>query len=163
MVDRPLGLAPRFRGWWSRLLVRLKVDGLAKQRAMGLLRQHLSPAQREQLDRDAFFDVIGGTTGKHYRVRRCYQMNVDELDANGRRVRALCFLPAGRLPIGDIMLAQKLALELFEMEALKAANKIHYGRLATALVGSPQSLEVIFVPQPTLRPPGTPRRRLPSG
>jgi hypothetical protein len=39
------------------------------------------------------------------------------------RVRTLCFMPEGRLGVGDILLAQKLALELFEDEAVKAANK----------------------------------------
>ena len=47
---------------------------------------------------------------------RGYQMNVEELDSRGRRRRLLCFLPEGRVPVGDIMLAQKIALELFESE-----------------------------------------------
>jgi hypothetical protein len=34
----------------------------------------------------------------------------------------LCFAPKGYLPIGDIMLAQKIALELFEADAIKVAN-----------------------------------------
>jgi hypothetical protein len=32
-------------------------------------------------------------------------------------VRLLCFMPRGELPVGDIMLAQKMAPELFESEA----------------------------------------------
>jgi hypothetical protein len=36
----------------------------------------------------------------------------------------LCFMPRGKLAEGDIMLAQKLALELFEADALKVAKKI---------------------------------------
>lgn len=51
-------------------------------------------------------------------------MNVEELDKNGRRVCLLCFVPGGRLVVGDVMLAQKLALELFELQALTVANKI---------------------------------------
>jgi hypothetical protein len=34
----------------------------------------------------------------------------------------LCFAPQGCLPVGDIMLAQKIALELFEADAIKTAN-----------------------------------------
>ncbi len=51
-------------------------------------------------------------------------MNVEELDRNGRRVCLLCFVPKGELALGDIMLAQKLALELFEPQALAVANII---------------------------------------
>jgi hypothetical protein len=34
----------------------------------------------------------------------------------------LCFEPQGQLPVGDVMLAQKIALELFESKALRVAN-----------------------------------------
>ena len=51
-------------------------------------------------------------------------MNVELLDSKGKAVATLCFMPRGRLADGDIMLAQKLALELFEADALKVANKI---------------------------------------
>jgi len=34
----------------------------------------------------------------------------------------LCFAPKGHLPIGNIMLARKIALELFEADAIKVAN-----------------------------------------
>ena len=34
----------------------------------------------------------------------------------------LCFEPQGQLPVGDVMLAQKVALELFESKALRVAN-----------------------------------------
>jgi hypothetical protein len=53
-------------------------------------------------------------------------MNVEELDAAGRRVGLLCFTPQGRLPLADNMLAQKIALELFELEALKVAHVFGY-------------------------------------
>jgi hypothetical protein len=43
------------------------------------------------------------------------------LDGAGRCIRALCFAPKGR---GDVVLAQKLALELFEDEAIKVAHKV---------------------------------------
>ena len=50
-------------------------------------------------------------------------MNVEQLDDTGRNVRMLCFLPVGRLPVGDVMLAQKIALELFEVDATRVAVK----------------------------------------
>jgi hypothetical protein len=67
--------------------------------------------------------VIGGDTGGRYRIRLGQQMNVERLDKYGKVVCLMCFLPEGRLPLGDIMLAQKCALELFEQEAVAVANR----------------------------------------
>ena len=92
-------------------------------RAIQLLKQNLSPAQREQFERRRYFEVVGGETGRHYRIREGCQMNVEQLDKSGRRVRILCFMPEGHLAVGDVLLAQKLALELFESETLKVAHK----------------------------------------
>ena len=50
-------------------------------------------------------------------------MNVEQLDRTGKRIGVLCFMPEGGLAVGDVMLAQKIALELFETEALQIANK----------------------------------------
>jgi hypothetical protein len=93
-------------------------DGVARQ----LLREVLSPEQRAQYDSKGFFDVTGGQTGTRYRIRTGSQMNVEELDPSGSRKRGLCFIPEGRMPMGDILLAQKLALELMEEETLKVAR-----------------------------------------
>jgi hypothetical protein len=99
--------------------------GKASQtRAIELLKQNLSAAQREQYERRNHFDVTGGDTGRRYRIRHGVQMNVEHLDHAGRRIRMLCFMPEGRLAVGDVMLAQKMALELFEIEALKIAHKM---------------------------------------
>jgi hypothetical protein len=45
-----------------------------------------------------------------------------QVDQSGKRMRVLCFMPEGGLPVGDVMLAQKIALELNEKEALAVAN-----------------------------------------
>jgi hypothetical protein len=50
-------------------------------------------------------------------------MNLDELDERGTRTAAWCFGPEGELPIGDVMLAQKIALENNERAALALANR----------------------------------------
>ena len=94
----------------------------AHERGIQFLTQNLSPTQREQYERHGYFDVIGGETAKRYRVHHGYQMNVEQLDQNGRRTRLLCFMPRGGLPVGDIMLAQKTALELFESHAVRVAT-----------------------------------------
>ena len=49
-------------------------------------------------------------------------MNIVELAANGRVRRRWCFAPEGALATGDVMLAQKIALETFELTALAIAN-----------------------------------------
>jgi hypothetical protein len=67
--------------------------------------------------------VIGGRTGRRYRIRYGRQMNIDQIDRNGGRICGWCFVPQGRLVAGDVMLAQKIALELFEPEALKVARR----------------------------------------
>ena len=96
----------------------------ANERAIQLLKQNLSPDQLNQYERSGHFEVIGGDTARRYRIRRGHQMNVELLDKNGRRFCCLCFRPEGTLATADVMLAQKIALELFEVQALKVANKV---------------------------------------
>jgi hypothetical protein len=102
---------------------RLKLLGDEPQCATQLLKENLTMAQRQQYECRRFFEVTGGATGRRYRIHQGLQMNVEELNAAGRRVRLWCFMPEGRLPLGDNMLAQKIALELFELEALKIARE----------------------------------------
>ncbi len=93
----------------------------AEARGLRLLLENLSPAQREQQERYGYFDVIGGDTGSRYRIRQGFQLGL--LDNKDRTKAVFCFMPEGELPAGDVMLAQKLALELFESDTLKIANK----------------------------------------
>lgn len=103
----------------------LDESGEAWERGLQLLEENLSPEQRRQYEASGYFDVTGGTSGKRYRIRQGSSMNVEQLDKKGRRVCTLCFMPAGRLVTGDVMLAQKVALEVFERDALKVANKFY--------------------------------------
>ena len=105
---------------WQRRLEML--DSKPHERGAKLLKTNLTMAQREQYERRGYIEVTGGATGRRYRIHHGLQMNVEELNAAGAIVRVMCFLPEGRLPVGDVMLAQKIALELFELEALKIAN-----------------------------------------
>ena len=95
-----------------------------RERAFRLLVDNLSATQREQFTRHGFFEVIGGKTGTTYRIREGHFLNVECLDAMGRCSRVLCFGPEGNLPVGDVLLAQKLALELLEGDALMVANAV---------------------------------------
>jgi hypothetical protein len=110
------GLGQKLRELWRR-------RGGAAQHSMRLLSDNLSPLQRDQLALFKYFEVIGGDTGTHYRIYCRHQMNVEMLNGRGERIRILCFMPKGHLPVGDTMLAQKIALELFEREALRIANE----------------------------------------
>jgi hypothetical protein len=62
--------------------------------------------------------VVGCDTGTRYRILRGKIMNIVELASNGRVRRRWCFAPEGALATGDVMLAQKIALEKFELNAL---------------------------------------------
>jgi hypothetical protein len=97
--------------------------GEAEKKARILLTQWLSATQLAQYENDRFFEVIGCDSGRRYRIRRDRQMNIDELDGRGARVAIWCFGPEGELPIGDIMLAQKIALETDEQAVLAVANR----------------------------------------
>jgi hypothetical protein len=119
-------------GMWQvvRTLLSALVEGrqvgphvAARARSMRLLETSLSPAQHQQWLRYRYFDVIGGDTGRCYRIHKGCTTNVALLNGSGGLVRYLCFEPRGALPVGDVILAQKLALELFETSALSVANK----------------------------------------
>jgi hypothetical protein len=99
----------------------------AQARALALLKANLSPQQLAQYEREQYFEVIGGDSGKRYRIRHGRQMNIDELDGNGERVCGWCFLPQGGLAAGDVMLGQKIALECDESKALEVANQFGGG------------------------------------
>jgi hypothetical protein len=45
-----------------------------------------------------------------------------QFDADGHPVAGWCFVPTGHLVAGDVMLAQKIALETSEFGALAVAN-----------------------------------------
>ena len=83
---------------------------------MRLLKSQLTPAQLRQYEEFGWFDVIGGDTGHRFRIYRGDALNVDEYDSTGRCVLRWRFMPTGNLVRGDVLLAQKLALELFELE-----------------------------------------------
>jgi hypothetical protein len=92
-------------------------------RSLRLLRQWLSPAQREQFARKGYFEVVGSDSGKRYRIHVGASVNVCEIDERGRQREGVCFMPIGALPIGDVMLAQKIALETREGEVRAVARR----------------------------------------
>ena len=95
----------------------------ARERGRRLLLANLTPAQRKQYNIFGHFDVFGGETGHRYRIRHADALNIEEYDRNGTYVSRWCFLPVGNLVTGDVLLAQKLALELFESDTRVIANR----------------------------------------
>lgn len=91
-------------------------------RGLRLLRTWLSPEQRAQFNETSYFDVTGCHTGKRYRIHYGTTANVTELDDAGRPAVGLCLLPIGTLVAGDVMLAQKIALETDENGARAVAR-----------------------------------------
>jgi hypothetical protein len=100
----------------------------AAEKSAVLLRSWLSPEQADLWNsgKHHYFYVTGCDTGIRYRIRRGMIMNIDELDSHGKVVAHWCFGPQGDLVIGDVILAQKIALETMELEALSKANKQLY-------------------------------------
>jgi len=92
-------------------------------RGRRLLRLWLSERQLAQFDAFNFFDVVGCQTAKRYRIYYATAANVEELDEGGRPLMRYCFVPKGNLVPGDVMLAQKIALETDELASLELANK----------------------------------------
>jgi hypothetical protein len=105
------------------LFYRYRRDCTPEGRADRLLQEWLSATQKAQLASTGYFEVVGSDTGHRYRIYAGTSMNVIELDDQGRVHRGLCFLPLGELPTGDVMLAQKLALEASECTALAIAKE----------------------------------------
>jgi hypothetical protein len=92
-------------------------------RGLELLKQWLSPEQFAQYDAKSYFEVTGCHSGTRYRISHGTSMNIHELDGAGGPCVGWCFVPKGHLVAGDIMLAQKIALETDERGALAVANR----------------------------------------
>jgi hypothetical protein len=106
------------------LRARLKtLEELRAARGLTLLREWLSEEQRRQYDATQSFEVVGCESRKRYRIIHGTATNVHELDDDGKPIMGFCFVPDGGLVAGDVMLAQKIALETNERAALAIANK----------------------------------------
>ncbi len=111
-----LHLARAFREWYLRPSTR-------EQRGLQLLREWLSQEQLAQFDAHRYFEVTGCHTGKRYRICHGNGASIRELDDAALPRTGWCFVPSDHLVAGDVMLAQKIALETDEQGALAVANK----------------------------------------
>jgi hypothetical protein len=106
-----------------RLFKFARQESTPEAHGLRLLRAWLSPEQRDQFDSLRYFDVEGSATGKKYRIHFGASANVQEIGEDGVPKRGWCFVPATSLVPGDVMLAQKVALETNEYAALAVANQ----------------------------------------
>jgi len=103
---------------------REREDNTYKQayiKSIALLKEWLSPNQLWQFNRENTFDVVGNSTYTRYTIRTGTQLNISFRGAR------MCVVPKGAassMP-GDVMLAQKIALETNEEETRELA---HYAR-----------------------------------
>jgi hypothetical protein len=127
----------------------------AMARGWEILKANLSPTQLEEFEAGPegrrSFHVVG-QSGCFYRVCEGTSQNVVTISDKGRPEQGLCFLPEGDLVPGDVMLAQKVALELNEQAALKVAIPfdINYVRVtAGERSTSPRRLKSLRVERAT--------------
>lgn len=98
---------------------------VANLKAMRLLRKTLTDEQWAQLKVDGFFEVIG-VSGKKYELHKNTVVgNVVQVDFRQRK--RMCAHPklyedGSELPMADVLVAQKLALENLEDDFLAVAN-----------------------------------------
>jgi len=95
----------------------------AEMRGINLLKEWLSPEQLVQYESHGYFDVIGGQSGKRYRIRYGTQMNITQIGSRGNVEAGFCFVPLEPLVAGEVMLTQKIALETDERIALAVAKR----------------------------------------
>jgi hypothetical protein len=100
----------------------LQAENLAEAKGLSLLQEWLTDEQRRQFALTNAFEVRGCDSQKRYRIQYGNVANVHELDDSGTPIKGFCFVPTGGLVTGDVMLAQKIALETGEKDALAVAN-----------------------------------------
>jgi hypothetical protein len=96
----------------------------ARERAKDLLFSWLTPEQKTTAEVHRYFDVVGNSSGRTYRIyMHTITNNVKELDKHGRGVRTHCCYPmdTGAIPEYDTFLAQALSITANEREWLRVA------------------------------------------
>lgn len=94
----------------------------AHKRSMELLESWLSEEQLASLQERQTFEVVGGTSGRRYRLHQKYSFGIEILEGPDAG-DLLCVVPQGASALGDILLAQKIGLETNERATLQRANK----------------------------------------
>ena len=110
--------------WFRSLRERFQQAHPNDARGLKLLREWLSPEQLAQYDAYGYFDVTGSDSWRWYRIHHGTAMNVIEIDHDSGFPRVgLCFTTEAGFVPGDVMLAQKIALETREHGVLAIAHR----------------------------------------
>jgi hypothetical protein len=112
--------------------------GKREARGLELLKEWLSPEQFAQYDAKSYFEVTGCHSGKRYRISHGTSMNIHELDGAGCPCVGWCIAPKGYLVAGDVMLAQKIALETDERGA-ERREQVFCANRPTKCIPPPQA------------------------
>lgn len=96
----------------------------AQERAQELLLAHLTPEQRSTFKKNGWFVVVGGRSGKRYRIAANDNLaaNIYVLDGEAVSHRLCAHCDLKTVPLADHLLAQKITLETAEDEFLSRAN-----------------------------------------
>lgn len=108
----------------ARIAEQERARTLVRERATALLLAHLDDTQRQTYQAAGYFDVRTDDGQRTYRLSQGTIHNVALLDpVRERPQRTYCAHPAADLPVPDVLLAQKLALEADEAGFLRVANR----------------------------------------
>jgi hypothetical protein len=94
----------------------------SEERAMGLLKSWLTDGEWESLESCGYFEVVGSAGGR-FRLYAKDCFGVRKLRPGKLLDDAYCVVPDGAPALGDILLAQKIALETDEERTLQIANR----------------------------------------
>lgn len=100
-------------------------EEMAAGRAERLLVGHLSPEQAEEWAARGEFVAVCPRSRRRFKVRRQWSGNLDELDAEGRRIARFCVHHRVHTPTEDNMLSQKLYIESGALDQLLAIANRH--------------------------------------
>ena len=94
----------------------------AAWKAHELLLRHMTPRQRDDYEWEERFRVTT-RRGHRYVIGKAYCQNVVRVSRRGKPMRVYCLSVAGGVPLGDVLLAQKLMLDADERQFLKVARQ----------------------------------------
>jgi hypothetical protein len=95
----------------------------AEAKALWLLLEHLNEEQRADFEATRSFVVVVEASKRRYRIREHVTHNIRELDADGVEFREYCMVfREDRIPLHDLLTAQKLLLESDEEVFINSCN-----------------------------------------
>lgn len=126
----------------------------AGHKAINLLWEHLSPAQKRSLKKKGWFDVIS-KCGIKYRLLYTLHGNVLRMGCKNKVEQAFCGHMGSNIPIADTLLAQKFLLRHNPSKYESIANKVNYEHTLWCRPQKSFNDEIMYAlnsPAPTMPP-----------